>query len=221
MRFEMVERHLVNSRGGMWKAIRCSQNYSICSISKEAIFRGCIVRNNGKNNHIIVESGAKVCYCTFSINGDNNTIHIKKNTVINGCVFFADDDLNEIRIGENSTFTGKTELIVTEGTKLTIGNDCMFAYGIVVRTGDHHSILDGMNERINLSKDIVIGNHVWIAQNAFLLKGVKIEDNCIIGACSVVTKSFQGKNLILAGNPARVIRADVSWERERLQKLDG
>ena len=216
MRFEIIERHLINNKGTIWKIIRRSKNYSNCLIDHNAIFRGCIVKNNGKNNRIIVESGARVCYCTFSINGDNNTIHIKKNSVINGCVFLSDDNWNEIQIGENSTFTGKTELIVTEGTKIIIGKDCMFAYGIVVRTGDHHSILDDKGERINLSKDIVIGNHVWIAQNAFLLKGVQIDDNCIIGACSVVTKSFQGKKLVLAGNPAKVIKTDVSWTRERL-----
>lgn len=42
---------------------------------------------------------------------------------------------------------------------------------------------------------------------------VRICDNTVVGACAVVTKKYKEGNCILAGNPARVVREDVSWER--------
>lgn len=52
---------------------------------------------------------------------------------------------------------------------------------------------------------IVIGNNVWIGMNAVVLPGVKIGDNVIIGAGSVVTSDIPS-NVIAAGNPCRVLR---------------
>lgn len=216
MGLEAVKRHLVNNKNAFWFLLSRNKEYAICSISDNALFNGCIIKDNGKNNRITIADGAKVSNCTFCFNGNDSHICIDKNAVINGCVFFADDDRNTIRIGENSTFTGKTELITVEGTSITIGNDCMFAYGIVVRTGDHHSIVNTQGIRINTSKNIEIGDHVWIGQNAFILKGVKIVDECIVGACSVVTKNILSPGSVVAGNPAKTIRTDIRWDRERL-----
>ena len=53
--------------------------------------------------------------------------------------------------------------------------------------------------------DTVIGNDVWIGQNAVLLPGVTIGDGAIIGANSVVGSDV-APYTIVAGNPAKVIR---------------
>lgn len=214
MGMDALKRFSVNNRSFFWRFVRRSKNYSICEINPKAYFRGCLVNNRGQNNRIVVEEGAKVAFSTFSLVGDNNTIFIRKNASLNGCVFLINDHGNTIEIGESTTVTGKTEFIATEGTRITVGADCMFAYGIVLRTGDHHSIFNSDGQRINASRDIILGNHVWIGQNAFLLKGVEIQSGCVVGACSVVTKGPGIENAILAGNPAKVIKTDISWERE-------
>ncbi len=216
MSFEIIKRHLINNKVIIWNFIKFNKNYSICTIDKKALFRGCLVNNRGSNNKIIIEEGAKVNFCTFNFDGDNNTVLIKKNSVINGCVFFGDQDNNRIEIGEYSTFTGKSEFIATEGTSIEIGKDCMFAYGIVLRTGDHHSILNHQGDRFNLAKSIKLAEHVWVGQNAYLLKGVEIKSGCVIGACSVVTKGTSVENSILAGNPAQVIKSEISWDRKKI-----
>jgi len=214
MVIDSIKRPLVNNKSCLWWVLHLSKHFSICEINPHASFRGCLVKNHGHNNRIIVEEGAKINFCTFSLSGDNNIVYIGKNACLSDCVFLISDHGNSVRIGENTTVTGKTEFIATEGTTITVGTDCMFAYGIVLRTGDHHSILDSSGQRINASQNVVLGDHVWIGQNAFLLKGVEIEDGCVVGACSVVTKSFDVKNAIIAGNPAKVIKTDISWERE-------
>ncbi|GHV88631.1 hypothetical protein AGMMS50267_09910 [Spirochaetia bacterium] len=90
----------------------------------------------------------------------------------------------------------------------------MLSYNINVLTSDAHLIFDkNTKEKINQNKDIIIGNHVWIGMNAMILKGVEIKDNSIIGAYSLVTKKFCNENIIVAGNPAKIIKENIEWQR--------
>ena len=50
-----------------------------------------------------------------------------------------------------------------------------------------------------------MGDNVWIGGNVVVLPGVKIGDNCVIGAGSVVTKDIPD-NSVAVGNPCKVIR---------------
>ena len=59
-----------------------------------------------------------------------------------------------------------------------------------------------------------IGKNVYIGYGAIVLPGVVINDNCVIGAGSVVTKNVPG-NSIVAGNPGRVIRKRGKTELSR------
>ena len=43
------------------------------------------------------------------------------------------------------------------------------------------------------------------------MKGVNIEDNCVIGSSSLVNKSFKESNVIIAGVPAKIIKRDIEW----------
>ncbi|NCP91159.1 MAG: maltose acetyltransferase, partial [Flavobacteriales bacterium] len=61
------------------------------------------------------------------------------------------------------------------------------------------------NSGKEFSKPITIENNVWIGGNAVICPGVTIGDNVVIGAGSVVTKSFPN-NVFIAGNPAKVIK---------------
>lgn len=92
----------------------------------------------------------------------------------------------------------------------------MFSYEVEVRTGDSHSIIDKhTKKRLNYAKNIEIGNHVWVGAHTKILKGVIIGDNSIVGLGSIVTKSV-GSSVIVAGMPAKTVREDISWLRERI-----
>ena len=108
------------------------------------------------------------------------------------------------------------------GDKLIIGKFCQIAAGVeFVMNGANHQMnavstfpfytLEGWEmeppspEDLPLKGDTVIGNDVWIGQNAVILPGVHIGDGAIIGANSVVGKDV-GPYTIVAGNPAKVLR---------------
>lgn len=72
-------------------------------------------------------------------------------------------------------------------------------------------------------KPVIVGKNVWIGNNVTILKGSVIGDNCIIGACSVVTGKCFAENTVLAGNPAKEIRTlfEISNQNENVMNIQG
>jgi acetyltransferase-like isoleucine patch superfamily enzyme len=62
-----------------------------------------------------------------------------------------------------------------------------------------------------------VGNFVYIGFGAIVLPGVTIGDHCLVGAGAVVTKDVPAGSIV-AGNPAKVLRALTDEERERIQR---
>jgi len=50
-----------------------------------------------------------------------------------------------------------------------------------------------------------LGERCWIGMNSIILPGVRLGDGTIVGAGSVVTHSFPGGQVMIAGNPAKII----------------
>ena len=108
------------------------------------------------------------------------------------------------------------------GDKLIIGKFCQIAAGVeFIMNGANHQMnavstfpfytLEGWDmdppavKDLPLRGDTVIGNDVWIGQNAVILPGVHIGDGAIIGANSVVGSDVEAYTVVI-GNPARVLR---------------
>lgn len=120
-----------------------------------------------------------------------------------------------IQIGENAIlelndcFINREVKIICN-KEITIGTGTIIAMGTVIRDNDggNHKLLNGNYEN---RKSVHIGNHVWIGENCFIMKGVTIGDGAVIGACSVVTHNIPPQALAV-GNPAKVIRTNIEWE---------
>lgn len=98
--------------------------------------------------------------------------------------------------------------------KIEIGSDCMFSERIIIRTHDGHVIFDKTTkEPINNPKDVIIGNHCWLAKDSRVFKGVKLANNVVVGANAVVTKSVEEENVIVVGNPAKIVKTNIDWDR--------
>lgn len=87
--------------------------------------------------------------------------------------------------------------------RIVIGKGTWIAPNVGLITANH-SISD-LNKH-DSPKDIILGSNCWIGMNTVILPGVILGDHTIVGAGSVVTKSFQEGNCVIAGNPAKVIR---------------
>lgn len=97
---------------------------------------------------------------------------------------------------------------------IRIGKDCMFSAYIVIRSSDAHTLYDLKDRKIlNEPTDVEIGDHVWICQNVIILKNARIPSNSVIGAYSLVNKAFEEENVVIAGNPARIVKSNVNWDR--------
>ena len=151
------------------------------------------------------------------INGYDKEIYIKpkitnSNIIVGDFSYIADTDFE-------SHVTHLYEFI---GDKLIIGKFCQIASGVeFIMNGANHQMnavttfpfytLEGWDMEppaatdMPLKGDTVIGNDVWIGQNAVILPGVHIGDGAIIGANSVVGSDVEPYTIV-AGNPAKVVR---------------
>ena len=154
--------------------------------------------------------------CRFVFNGENNKVLIGNNVRLRNVTFWFEDDSNEIIIGDNTTMEGNNQLAACEGTSIIIGKDCMFARNVNLRTTDSHSIINENGKRINPAKNIIIGNHVWIGTDVLVLKGACIPGNCVVSAKALITSHGYEKNSIIGGVPAKQIRNNISWIRQRI-----
>lgn len=120
-------------------------------------------------------------------------------------------------IGSASIFAGDEDDL-----ELIVGNDFLSAANVVFRLADGHTIMDKKTgEIINRPlTGIHIGNHVWVGYNAMLLKDVSIPNNCMIGIGSIVSKHPFQENSIIAGVPARIVRADIEWDSRPIKQLE-
>jgi acetyltransferase-like isoleucine patch superfamily enzyme len=112
----------------------------------------------------------------------------------------------ELIIGDFSGFSG-TSIYISK--KLIIGKHCNFGANTAIWDTDFHPISSDARRVHNvskiLSKEINIGDDVFIGANSLILKGVTIGNRSVIGAGSVVTKNIPNDE-IWAGNPAKFIR---------------
>jgi acetyltransferase-like isoleucine patch superfamily enzyme len=137
------------------------------------------------------------CYagCSFSI-GENGQCTIGDFTLLNGALIMAEE-------------------------KIDIGSHCLISWNVGIADSDFHP-LDPAQRLVDAQalapyfKDrparpklrtapVKIADNVWIGMNAVILKGVTVDENSVIAAGSVVTKSVP-PNTVVAGNPAVVVK---------------
>ena len=181
-----------------------------------ASLSGVYVDIIGDNNRISIGPGCVLANVHFRIRGSGHQIEWGENCrVSRGAVLWFEDHQGVLRVGSGTTMV-EVHIAVTENSKVIIGEDCMFANDIDIRTGDSHSVIDTQTgERLNYAGVVVISRHVWIAPHTVILKGVSIGENSIIATGAVVTKSCES-GVIMGGNPAKVIKTGISWKRERV-----
>ena len=178
--------------------------------------KGLQIINKGLDNEIIIEDFVRIKQSRIIIYGNHNKINIKDFAALNQIELYMEDDNNEILIGERTNLCGKAHLATIEGTKILIGNDCLFSSNLHFTTGDSHSILNLQGERINPSSDIIIEDHVWVGTRVTCLKGVRVSKNSIVAATTTLCKKYDTENVVIGGVPGKIIKTGVNWKSERI-----
>lgn len=169
----------------------------------------------GKENYVEIGEHSLLKECQITILGNQCHVKIAANTVLNGVRIWCEDDGSAVLLGADGLMMGNVQLAATEGKKIIIGNGFLFSDDICIRTGDSHSILNADGKRVNPAGDVKLGDHVWIGNQAIVLKGVTVGNNCVIGSGSVVTRKFSD-NVAIAGNPAKIVKENIDWKFERV-----
>ena len=95
--------------------------------------------------------------------------------------------------------------MILDVAKVIIGDNCFIAPQVGIYTATHPVNFKERNKGIEYGKQVTIGNNCWIGGHSVINPGVTLGDNVVVGSGSVVTKSF-GSNVVIAGNPAKVIK---------------
>lgn len=132
-------------------------------------------------------------------------IKLEKHSKIGSGVKLSAGFGGKIIVNENVAIFDYT--IIDIQNKLEIGRDTLIAPFCYITDYDH--VLSDKSMPIikqgYKSSPIMIGKNVWLGTHVVVLKGIRIGDNVVIGAGSVVTSDIPA-NSVAAGSPARVIK---------------
>ena len=167
--------------------IRPTAQIKICGVSLLGFAEN---RNSRKESSLLMERGA-----IFTLAG--------KNFITAGF---------ECKLCENAKLTLRgcyinTKVYIACRSSVTIGAGCVIGVGVSIRDTDGHHLLPA-NE--NMTKPVIIKDHVWIGENARILKGVTIGEGAVIAAGAVVTKDVPPYTLY-GGVPAKLLKENITW----------
>ncbi len=119
-----------------------------------------------------------------------NTVSISRN------LEFDPDDINMF-----NEMSGK--YFQNFAAPIRIGKGTWIASNVGIITANHDPT--DLNRHLP-GQEVVIGEACWIGMNAMILPGVHLGPRTIVGAGSVVTRSFPEGDCVVVGNPARLVR---------------
>lgn len=161
-------------------------------------------------------NGKAICYQPLQLIG-NGTIKFDLNVrigVFPSPMFFSTYAYIEARnsdaavhVGEN-TWINNNFTAIAEHTSISIGANCLIGSNVEILDSDFHGmkISERRLSRPESAAPVVIGNDVFIGNNAVILKGVTVGDGAVISNSALVVSDVPA-NTIVGGVPAKVLRA--------------
>lgn len=168
----------------------------------------------GKNNKLYISENSNISYSQIYFPADGGVCIIGDYGSYIGRIRVGWNCL--VSIGDRVTTTGACFVYTAESTAVIIGDDCMIAAQVQLRSEDSHAIYDVTSgSRINPSRNIIVGEHVWLAEASSILSGSTIGAGSVIGTRSVVKGKYPN-NCVVAGVPSRILKKNTAWERPNI-----
>ncbi len=182
-------------------------------IGRPVSMKGSKINFRGENNILFIDEKVNLDDTSLNFLGSNSIIFLASNRhvtrvqldIYNNSVFY---------LGKDANTTRAIHVILSEERHVIIGNDCLFSRDVWFRNGDPHLIYDcETKERINVSRSIYLGDHVWIAQNVLLTKGTQIGSGTMVGGWSMTGGKKMLSNCAYGGCPAKLVKKDIFWDK--------
>lgn len=134
-------------------------------------------------------------WCKFWLSRDKRTYWpVHKNTELT--------HPDKIFVGINSKVGIRPGNYIQGNGGLYVGNYVTITPNCGVITGNHNPL----NHNVHINKEVRIDDYCWIGMNVMIMPGVHLGPRTIVGAGSVVTKSFPEGYCVIGGNPAKLIK---------------
>jgi len=167
----------------------------------------------GKNNRLLVGKNVVFKGVKIQFLGSDALIEIADGCHLRGELIVGQSAL--ISIGASTRFNKPCIMRATGRRSIRMGEGCLMA-NVRFDTADALPVFDVKTKKlINPAEDVLIGDRVWIAENALVLKGSVIGHDSVIGAGAVVEGSIPA-HVVAAGSPIRVVREGITWDEKRL-----
>lgn len=173
------------------------------------------IKVRGRNSQVTICPKVLMNNSVIYVDGDDCMVFVEGGgTNIHNCSIEVRDTNSKVIIKKGFT-SEQVSLHACEGRSIIIGNDCMFSAGIYISTSDFHSVIDSNTQkRLNPAKDVLIGNHVWLAHGVSVLKGSNIADNVVVGKNSTIVGKLEKSHSVYVGTPAKSVKEGINWKRD-------
>jgi acetyltransferase-like isoleucine patch superfamily enzyme len=167
----------------------------------------------GTNNILFCEEGVNIEKSTINFNESNSLIYLGSNTnkyFLNVSMHYD----SVLYFGLNNFMQSSMRIILSEQKNIIIGDDGLFSGGIHMRVADPHLIYDGLTKkRLNYSRSIYIGDHVWLGYNSLIFKGTEMGSGSILGGGAVIAGKKVPSNTSWVGNPAKQLGKNLFFTK--------
>lgn len=157
--------------------------------------------------------------------GDENRVEIHPEAVFAGLILIGTRDCPargcRVVIGSGTTAEGCQIRLMENGSEVVIGEECLISSGVKIWCTDTHSIVSRETGRAtNQGRFVRIGRRCWLGMETVILKNTELPEGTVVGMRAVVSHPYDlVPNSAIAGNPARVVKTDVDWDRRRPNEL--
>lgn len=183
-------------------------------------YSGASIKFRGGGNILFLEDDIDLGESRIVFDGEDSLVFLRSQAKRKYKINILIHNNSTCHIGKNNTMTEQLIINIGERKHVFLGNDVMCAAGVLIRTTDWHMIYSVKDKkRLNLSKSVFIGDHVWLAQYVMLLKGTQIASGSVVGAKGLIAGKRIPSNTCWAGNPAKLISDGIFWDRRQVQKF--